>query len=60
MAELISNAAKKQGTPVQENDVIVVTHVVVSKAEGNIINLDEVNLLRKRKKLRNKQTKTPP
>jgi len=42
LAELISNAAKKQSTPLQENDIIVVTHVVVSKAEGNIINLDDV------------------
>jgi coenzyme F420-0:L-glutamate ligase/coenzyme F420-1:gamma-L-glutamate ligase len=42
LAELISSAAVKQGTPIQENDVIVVTHVVVSKAEGNVVNLDTV------------------
>ena len=42
LAELISNAAEKQGTPLVENDIIVVTHVVVSKAEGNIIDLDKV------------------
>jgi len=38
----ICKAAEKQKTPIQENDVIVVTHVAVSKAEGNIVNLDEV------------------
>jgi len=42
MAELICNAAEKQGTPVQDGDVIVITHVMVSKAEGNVINLDAV------------------
>jgi coenzyme F420-0:L-glutamate ligase/coenzyme F420-1:gamma-L-glutamate ligase len=35
-------ATKKQGTPLQERDIIVVTHVFVSKSEGNVVNLDEV------------------
>ena len=39
---LICEAATKQGTPIQDGDIIVVTHVVVSRAEGNVINLDEV------------------
>jgi len=43
LAELICRAAEKQGTPIQEDDIIVVTHVVVSKAEGCIVNLDEVS-----------------
>lgn len=42
IGKLISEAAQKQGTPIQENDVVVVTHVAVSKAEGNIVNLDTV------------------
>jgi len=42
LGQLIAEAAQKQGTPLQEKDVIVVTHVFVSKAEGNIINLDTV------------------
>jgi coenzyme F420-0:L-glutamate ligase/coenzyme F420-1:gamma-L-glutamate ligase len=42
IGQLIVEAAKKQNTPLQEKDVIVVTHVAVSKAEGNIINLDEI------------------
>ncbi|MCW4046216.1 MAG: coenzyme F420-0:L-glutamate ligase [Candidatus Bathyarchaeota archaeon] len=42
LAELIFKAVEKQNTPLQEGDVIVVTHVAASKAEGNVVNLDEV------------------
>ena len=42
LARLICDAAKRQGTPVHEGDVVVVTHVAVSKAEGNVVNLDAV------------------
>lgn len=42
IAELICKAAEKQGTPIQDGDIIVVTHVVVSRAEGQVVNLDEV------------------
>ncbi|MEM2888020.1 MAG: coenzyme F420-0:L-glutamate ligase [Candidatus Bathyarchaeia archaeon] len=42
LGELISEAARKQGTPIQEGDIVVITHVVVSRAEGNVINLDDV------------------
>jgi coenzyme F420-0:L-glutamate ligase/coenzyme F420-1:gamma-L-glutamate ligase len=42
LARLICTAAKRQKTQIENGDVIVVTHVVVSRAEGNIVNLDEV------------------
>ncbi|MBS7636871.1 coenzyme F420-0:L-glutamate ligase, partial [Candidatus Bathyarchaeota archaeon] len=42
LAELICRAAERQGTPIQDGDVIVVTHVVVSRVEGRVVNLDEV------------------
>ncbi len=42
VAALICAAAAKQGTPIQENDIVVVTHVIVSRAEGNVVNLDAV------------------
>jgi coenzyme F420-0:L-glutamate ligase/coenzyme F420-1:gamma-L-glutamate ligase len=42
IGQLICDATKKQNTPIQENDAIVITHVAVSKAEGNVVNLDEV------------------
>ena len=35
-------AAESQGTPIQDGDIIVVTHVAVSRAEGRTINLDDV------------------
>ena len=41
IGQLICESAEKQGTSIQENDIIVVTHVAVSKAEGNVVNLDE-------------------
>ena len=42
LAELICNAAKSQGTCIQDGDILVVTHVVVSRAEGSVVNLDEI------------------
>ena len=43
LAELICAAAKKQGTPIENGDIIVITHVVVSRSEGNVVNLDTVD-----------------
>lgn len=42
LGELVCNATEKQGTPIQDGDILVVTHVVVSRAEGNIVDLDKV------------------
>jgi coenzyme F420-0:L-glutamate ligase/coenzyme F420-1:gamma-L-glutamate ligase len=42
LGELICSAAANQSTQIQDGDIIIVTHVVVSRSEGNIINLDEV------------------
>jgi coenzyme F420-0:L-glutamate ligase/coenzyme F420-1:gamma-L-glutamate ligase len=41
LAELIVDATKKQGTPLEDRDIVVVTHKVVSKIEGRIVNLSE-------------------
>ena len=43
IAGLISNAAKKQGITIESGDIIVVTHKIVSKSEGRIININKVN-----------------
>jgi coenzyme F420-0:L-glutamate ligase/coenzyme F420-1:gamma-L-glutamate ligase len=59
IAQLIRDAAEKQKTPLQDKDIIVVTHVVVSKAEGNIINLDEITPSEQAKKLAQKTKKDP-
>jgi coenzyme F420-0:L-glutamate ligase/coenzyme F420-1:gamma-L-glutamate ligase len=42
IGRLICEAAEKQNTPIQEDDIIVITHVAVSKAEGSVVNLDEI------------------
>lgn len=42
IAELICSAAREQNTPIEDRDVIVITHVAVSKAEGNIVNIDAI------------------
>ncbi len=42
LGELICRAAEKQNTPIQNGDILVVTHVVVSRAEGKVVSLDEV------------------
>lgn len=39
---LICEAAARQGTPIEDGDIIVVTHVIVSRAEGNVVDLDSV------------------
>ncbi|TRO47887.1 coenzyme F420-0:L-glutamate ligase [Candidatus Bathyarchaeota archaeon] len=59
LAELICNAAEKQNTPVQEKDVVVITHVAVSKAEGNVVNLDEVSPSERAKEIAQETEKDP-
>ena len=59
LGELIVNAAKNQKTPIQNKDIIVATHVAVSKAEGNIINLDTVTPSEKALEIAKKTNKDP-
>ena len=42
LSTLFIEAAEKQGTPLQEGDIIVASHVIVSRAEGRTVDLDEV------------------
>lgn len=42
LAKMVSEATERQGNPIQNSDIIVITHVVVSRAEGNVVNLDNV------------------
>ena len=42
LAELICQAAERQGTPIQDGDIIVVSHIVVSRAEGRVVDLANV------------------
>ncbi|MGA3289346.1 MAG: coenzyme F420-0:L-glutamate ligase [Candidatus Bathyarchaeia archaeon] len=59
LAKLICNATKRQGTPIEEKDIIVITHVVVSKAEGNIVNLDKIAPSKKAKEIAQQTNKDP-
>lgn len=59
MGKIIVEAAKNQNTPIQSQDIIVVTHVVVSKAEGNIVNLDDVKPSQKAIEIAQKTNKDP-
>src|SRR4030042_3918048 len=59
LAELIVSAAEKQGTPIQERDIVVITHKIVSKTEGNIVNLDSVSPSEQAKEIALKTGKDP-
>jgi coenzyme F420-0:L-glutamate ligase/coenzyme F420-1:gamma-L-glutamate ligase len=59
LAQLICSAAEKQHTPIQNGDVLVSTHVAVSKAEGNVVNLDKVVPSKKANEIAKKTGKDP-
>jgi len=42
LAELICTQAEQQGTPIEDGDIIVIAHIIVSRAEGNVVNLSTV------------------
>lgn len=39
LSKLVCEAAEQQKTPIQNGDIIVITHVIVSRVEGNTVNL---------------------
>lgn len=59
IAQLICDGAEKQQTTIQDNDVIVITHVIVSRSEGNIVDLDTVNPSRFARTIAAKSDKDP-
>lgn len=42
LAALIAEAARRQGTPIEARDLLVVSQKIVSKAEGRLVRLTEV------------------
>jgi coenzyme F420-0:L-glutamate ligase/coenzyme F420-1:gamma-L-glutamate ligase len=42
LAEFICTGAERAGVGIEDGDVVMITHVVVSRAEGSVVNLDEV------------------
>jgi len=59
LACLICEAANKQGTPLQDGDILVITHVIVSRAEGNVVNLDDITPSEFAKNLASQYNKDP-
>lgn len=59
LGQMLVDATEKQETPIQEGDMIVITHVMVSKAEGNIVNLDSVEPSELAKKIAKETEKDP-
>ena len=59
IARIIIDTAKLQNTPLLEKDVIVITHKIISKAEGNIVSLDEVTPSEQTKEIAQKTGKDP-
>lgn len=43
VARLIVEAAEAQGTPIEDGDIIVVTHIIVSRAEGRVVDLKTID-----------------
>lgn len=44
LAEAIHRAAQDAGTPLESGDILVITSKIVSKAEGRVVKLDEVEV----------------
>jgi coenzyme F420-0:L-glutamate ligase/coenzyme F420-1:gamma-L-glutamate ligase len=59
LARLICKAAMKQGTPVQNGDIIIITHVIVSRSEGNVVSLKTINPSQFAKSVAKKLNKDP-
>jgi coenzyme F420-0:L-glutamate ligase/coenzyme F420-1:gamma-L-glutamate ligase len=59
LARIILDAAEKQGTPVAEGDILVVTQKIVSKVEGRVYKLSEIQPSILAKRLAKKMGKDP-
>lgn len=42
LAKMIVDAAEKQRTPLRDNDVVIVSHTIVARAEGSVVDLKKV------------------
>ena len=47
LADMIVQAAEREGVPIESGDVIVVSQKIVSKAEGRVVKLSQVKISRK-------------
>ena len=56
---LIVDAALKQGTPLMAHDIVIITHKIVSKAEGRTVNLETISPSEQAKQLAEQTGKDP-
>ena len=59
IANIIVAASEKQNTPIKDKDIIVITHKIISKSEGNIVKLEEVTPSEQAKEMAKKTDKDP-
>ena len=59
IAKLIVDAAEKQNSPIKEKYIIVITHKIISKSEGNVVSLDDVSPSEQAKEIAEKTGKEP-
>jgi coenzyme F420-0:L-glutamate ligase/coenzyme F420-1:gamma-L-glutamate ligase len=59
IVEIISNYLKKNNECLKDNDVLVITHKIISKSEGRILDLTEVKPTAKAKKIATNYNKDP-
>lgn len=59
IVEIISNYLKKNNECLRDNDVLVITHKIISKSEGRILDLTEVTPTAKAKKIATNHNKDP-
>lgn len=59
LALMIATAAREQGTPIENNDVLVVTQKIVSKSEGAIVDLNDITPSQLAEEFANQYSKDP-
>lgn len=59
IAETIINATRRMSLELRNGDIIVVSHIIVSKAEGRIVNLSEITPSEFAKKISKESGKDP-
>ncbi|UCC27767.1 MAG: coenzyme F420-0:L-glutamate ligase [Candidatus Bathyarchaeota archaeon] len=59
LAELINRTAQEQGVPIEDRDILVVAQKIISKAEGRVFQLRNVNPSEKARKLAKITLKNP-
>jgi coenzyme F420-0:L-glutamate ligase/coenzyme F420-1:gamma-L-glutamate ligase len=59
VGKIIIKTAESEGLEIMDHDVFVVAETVVSKAEGNLINLDSINVSSKALEISEKTSKNP-